>query len=142
MKVVDLNILLYAINEDAPQHPRARRWWESTLDDDEPVGLPWVVVLGFLRLTTRSGLLPRPLTPKQALDTVEEWIEHPLVSLLNPGDAHWPLFRAQVETAGLAGSQTTDAHLAALAIEYEGTLYSTDRDFTRFASLRVKNPLA
>ena len=116
MKVVDLNVLLYAINEDAPEHPLARRWWESALNDDEPVGLPWVVVLGFLRLTSRGGILPRPLTPAQALDTVQEWIEHPLVSLLHPGDSHWSRFRALVESAGLAGNLTTDAHLAALAI--------------------------
>ena len=141
MKVVDLNVLLYAVNEDAPEHASARRWWESALNGEEQVGLAWVVVLGFLRLTTRGGLLPRPLTPAQALDTVQEWIDHPIVALLQPGDSHWSRFRALVETAGLAGNLTTDAHLAALAIEYGATLYSTDRDFRRFAGLRVKNPL-
>jgi uncharacterized protein len=141
MKVVDLNVLMYAVNEDAPEHAGARRWWESALNGEEPVGLPWAVVLGFLRLATRGGILPRPLTPGQALDTVQEWIEHPLVSLVNPGDSHWSRFRELVESTGLAGNLTTDAHLAALAIEYDATLYSTDRDFKRFASLRVKNPL-
>ena len=97
--------------------------------------------MGFLRLTTRSGILPHPLTPTQALDIVQEWIEQPLVSLVNPGDSHWPRFRALIESTGLAGNLTTDAHLAALAIECDATLYSTDKDFTRFASLRIKNPL-
>ena len=141
MKVVDLNVLLYAVNRDAPEHANARRWWETALNGDEQVGLAWPVVLGFLRLSTRAGVLPRPLTPTQALDTVQDWIEHPLVVLLHPGDAHWSRFRALVESAGLAGNLTTDAHLAALAMEYDATLFSSDADFGRFASLRVKNPL-
>jgi predicted nucleic acid-binding protein len=35
-----------------------------------------------------------------------------------------------------------DAHLAALAIEHGGQLYSADRDFGRFAGLDWINPLA
>lgn len=141
MKVVDLNVLLYAVNQDAPNHRQARRWWESALNGDEQIGLAWPVVLGFLRLSTRSGVLPRPLTPTQALDTIQEWIDHPLVVWLHPGDGHWLRFRGLVESAGLAGNLTTDAHLAALAIEYDATLCSTDADFSRFASLRLQNPL-
>lgn len=141
MKVVDLNILLYAVNEDAPEHADARRWWEAALNGEEQVGLAWAVVLGFLRVSTRGWILPRPLTSAQALDIVQSWLDHPLVALLEPGDAHWERFRALVESAGLAGNLTTDAHLAALTIEYDATLYTTDRDFKRFASLRVKNPL-
>ena len=141
MKVVDLNVLLYAINEDAPEHSKAKRWWESALNGDEQMGLAWAVVLGFLRLATRGGLLPRPLTPTRALDIAQEWIEHPLVVLLHPGDAHWQRLRTLIETSGLAGNLTSDAHLAALAIEYDATLYSTDKDFTRVGSLRVKNPI-
>lgn len=141
MKVVDLNLLLYAINEDAPQHAKARRWWEATLNGDEQVGLAWPVVLGFLRLCTRSGILPRPLTPRQALDIAGEWVAHPLVALLHPGDGHWAILRGLMESVGVAGNLTTDAHLAALAIEYDATLYSTDGDFSRFSSLRFKNPL-
>ena len=105
------------------------------------MGIAWAVVLGFLRLTTRRGVLPRPLTPAQALHTVQVWIDHPIVVLLHPGDSHWTRFRTLVESSGLAGNLTTDAHLAALTMEYDATLYSTDNDFTRFASLRVQNPL-
>lgn len=142
MKVVDLNVLLYAVNADAPHHGRAKAWWESALGDDEPVGLAWPVVLGFLRLATRSGILPRPLNPRQALDVVQEWIEHPQVTMLLPGAGHWATFRSLVEAAGLAGNLTTDAHLAALALEYDATLCSTDADFSRFKGLKLVNPLA
>lgn len=141
MKTVDLNLLLYAINEDAPEHAKARRWWEAALNGDEQVGLAWVVGLGFLRLATRAGILPRPLTPKQALDIVQEWIEHPTVVMLHPGDGHWVILRSLLDPAGVAGNLTTDAHLAALTIEHDATLYSTDSDFSRFADLRVRNPI-
>lgn len=142
MQVVDLNLLLYATNADAPQHSKARSWWEGALNGDEQVGLPWPVALGFLRLTTRGGILPRPLTPRQALDTLEEWIEHPQVVLLHPGEGHWAILRELVEATGAAGNLTTDAHLAALTIEYGATLYSTDVDFGRFPTLKFRNPLA
>jgi uncharacterized protein len=141
VKVIDLNVLLYATNADAPQHQRARAWWEATLNADEQVGLAWPVVLGFLRLTTRAGVLPRPLTARQSLDLVEGWLQHPLVAAIHPGDEHWSILREIVESSGTAGNLTTDAHLAALAIEYDATLYSTDGDFARFKNLRSSNPL-
>ena len=142
MKVVDLNVLLYATNADAPRHADARAWWEAALAGDEQVGLTWPVVLGFLRLTTRAGILPKPLTPRQALDVVDEWIAHPQIAMLHPLDGHWAILRGLVETTGAAGNLTTDAHLAAIAIEYDATLYSTDGDFARFPSLSLQNPLA
>lgn len=141
MKVVDLNVLLYAVNADAPQHAAARSWWEAALSGDEQVGLAWPVLLGFLRLTTRPGLLPHPLKPAQALDLVEEWIEQPVTVLLHPGDGHWRTLRRLVTHRGTAGNLTTDAHLAALAIEYDATLCTSDRDFALFPGLRVENPL-
>ena len=141
MKVVDLNVLLYATNIDVPQHQKARSWWERALNSDEQVGLAWPVLLGFIRLVTRGGILPHPLTPRQALEVVDEWVKHPMVALLHPGDEHWSILRTILESSGAAGNLTTDAHLAALTIEYDATLYSTDQDFKRFSGLKFKNPL-
>jgi len=84
------------------------------------------VVLGFLRLSTRRGVLPRPMAPDTALDVVGEWVAHPLVTLLLPGDDHWGILRGLLESTGTGGNLTTDAHLAALALEYDAALYSTD----------------
>lgn len=142
MKVVDLNLLLYAVNADAPHHDRARAWWEALLGGEEQVGLAWPVVLGFLRLSTRAGILPRPLTARQAVDVVQEWVDHARVAMLTPGAEHWSVLRGLIETSGTAGNLTTDAHLAALALEYDATLCSTDTDFSRFAGLKFENPLS
>lgn len=142
MKVVDLNLLLYAVNRDSVHHARARTWLEQTLSGDEPVALPWVVLLGFLRISTTARILPRPLTVEQALGVVDSWIAQPVVVPLGPGAEHWLILRSLLEEAGTAGNLTTDAHLATLAIESGGELCSTDTDFARFPKLRWTNPLA
>ena len=141
MKIVDLNVLLYAVNASAPQHAAALKWWERTLNGEEQVGLAWPVLLGFLRLTTRPGLLPRPVKPRQALLVVGAWLAHPVTTIVHPGDAHWSILQRLLEEAGMAGNLTTDAHLAALALEYRATLCSTDDDFRRFKGVERQNPL-
>lgn len=142
MKVVDLNILLYAVNSDAPHHRQARVWWERALSEEEQVGLAWIVILGFLRLATRTNLFPRPLPPKRAMGVVDEWIGHSTVVMLEPRERHWSILRDLLTESGTLGNLTTDAHLAALAVEYGATLYSSDNDFSRFgAALKFVNPL-
>jgi hypothetical protein len=142
VKLVDLNLLLYAVNRDSPQHQRARSWLERTLGDDEPVGLSWVVVLGFLRLATSPRVFPRPLAPDQAVAAVDGWLAQPAVVTVAPGAEHWRVLRNLLTESGTAGNLTTDAHLAALAIEHGAELCSTDGDFARFRRLRWLNPLA
>jgi toxin-antitoxin system PIN domain toxin len=142
VKILDLNLLLYAINRDSAPHPRARAWVEATLSGDEPVGLPWVVLLGFLRIATSDRVLPRPLRPGPALDLVDNWLRQPVVVPLGPGEGHWAILRGLLEETGTAGNLTTDAHLAALAIENGAELCSTDSDFARFPRLQWVNPIA
>ena len=141
MILVDANILIYAVNRDASHHSAARAWWEATLSESEDVGLAWIVILAFLRVTTRPGILDRPLDPEAAIDYVEEWLAQPFVRLAVPAEGHWAILRNLLLEAGLAGNLTSDAHLAALAVEHGAQLYSTDHDFARFAGVRHVNPL-
>jgi toxin-antitoxin system PIN domain toxin len=142
MILLDANVLIYAVDADAPQHAKARRWLERTLSGDVPVGLPWIVLLAFVRITTRAGVLRRQLSADQAIAFVDEWLEQPYVELVGPAAGHWPLLKKLVREVGAAGNLTSDAHLAALAIEGGWELASTDHDFRRFGGLRVVNPLA
>jgi uncharacterized protein len=142
MRLVDLNLLIYAVNSDAPFHQAARKWWEASLSDGKAVAFAWVVVLGFLRITNNARIMPHPLTDRQTLDIMEEWLSQPSVVILAPTERHWPIFRQLIADSGMAGNLTTDAHLAALAIEHGATLYSTDHDFSRFDGLRWRNPIA
>jgi toxin-antitoxin system PIN domain toxin len=137
----DLNLLVYAHNRALPWHEPARVWWEGLLVRGAPVALPWVVVLGFVRLVTHPRVLVEPLAPGAALDRVEGWLARPAVRLVEPGPRHLAILRGLLEAAGTAGSLTTDAHLAALAIEHGCTLHSNDADFCRFPGLSWRNPL-
>ena len=142
MKLVDLNILLYAVNRKAPRHGIVRSWWEAALSDDEPVALAWIVLLGFLRLATNARVFPEPLTPEQAMDRVEAWVTHPKTRLVEETEEHWRILRRFLTETGTAGNLTTDAHLAALAISHGATLVSCDADFGRFRHLRWENPVS
>ena len=141
MKLIDLNLLIYAVNTDSEVHKPAKAWLESTLSGDEPVALPWVVLLGFLRVMTSRRVMTRPLTAEQAIRIVDRWVQLEQVVLLHPGGDHWRIMKGLLERAGTAGNLTTDAHLAALAIEQDCELCSTDRDFGAFPDLRWINPL-
>ena len=141
MIVPDLNLLVHAYNRDSPSHAAARDWWEGLLNGSRPVGLAWVVVLGFLRITTHRQILARPWPVGAACERVRSWLARPYLSILHPGDRHADVLLALLEALGTAGSLTTDAHLAALAIEYQAELHSTDADFRRFVGLRWLNPL-
>lgn len=142
MILIDTNVWLYACLSDTPHHPPCRAWLEEALNGEEPIALPWQVAVSVLRISTQSQLLSRPLTLEQALHLVQSWIEHPLVKVLTPGDRHWSILQELLLQVGRAGHHSNDAHLAALAIEHNGSLCSADADFRRFPGLRLINPLA
>lgn len=142
MKLIDLNLLLYAVNRDSIRHAAAKEWLEGTLSGSERVALPWPVILGFLRIATNGRIQPQPLTPDDALGVVDSWLSLSTVVALHPGEEHWRILRELLVDTGSAGNLTTDAHLAALAIEHGAELCSTDSDFGRFQRLRWTNPLA
>ena len=141
MIVPDLNLLIYAYNDDAPLYASARSWWEGLMNGTERVGTPWVVAAGFVRLMTQPNVLNDPFTPDEAIDTVEEWFRLPHVAPLNPGTEHLRLMRGAVAAAGVGGDLVTDAHIAALAMEYQAEVHTNDADFGRFPGLRWRNPL-
>jgi hypothetical protein len=142
MKLVDLNVLLYIVNVDAPNHERVREWWQRTLDAEELVGLAWITLLGFLRVSTRTGVFPSPLSVLEACEQIEEWLSLANVRGIQETDQHWSVSRELLEQVGTAGNLTTDAHLAAMAICRDATLVSCDHDFRRFPKLRWENPAA
>jgi toxin-antitoxin system PIN domain toxin len=140
--LVDVNLLLYAYNADSPQHGAARNWLDALFDGDDAIGLPWVTLWGFIRLTTNPRVLPNPLPADQALSIVGEWLVQPEVRVVEPGPRHFDILRKLVVADQASGRKSTDAVLAALAMENGATLASSDHDFRRFRGLRWLNPLA
>jgi len=141
MILPDINLLVYAYNRDAPGHVKARAWWESALSSPEAVGLPWAVLLGYLRVMTHPRILLRPASPIRAIEHIRSWLEQSSVQVLHPGPRHLEILESLLAHTTVAGNLTTDLHLAALAIEYQAVLHSNDADFSRFPGLRWRNPI-
>jgi toxin-antitoxin system PIN domain toxin len=139
--IPDINLLLYAHNEAAPHHASARTWWSDCLNKSEPVALPWIVSSGFIRLTTHPRVLADPLSPEQAVDYVSSWLGRPNVLVIEPGKTFHTHFFGYLKALRTGGNLTTDAYLAALAVEHQAELHSNDTDFYRYNGLRWRNPL-
>ncbi|MHB8241189.1 MAG: TA system VapC family ribonuclease toxin [Solirubrobacteraceae bacterium] len=141
MKLPDVNLFVYAADETSAHHGPAREWVEKTMSGTETVALAWLTLIGFVRLTTNPRSLTRPWGVSEALDVVDGWLAQPAVTVVHPTDRHAAVLRDLLAPLGTAGNLTSDAHLAALAIEHGATLCSSDNDFSRFAGLRWVDPL-
>lgn len=138
MIIADLNVLLYAVDRSSAKHAEAKDWLEASLNEGaEELGLPWIVHLGFLRLTTSRKVFPHPLSIEEACAWLDHLRDHPAVTPIQPGTAHAGILRHLLLAAGTGGNTVTDAHIAALALEYDATLVTGDRDFLRFPGLKT-----
>ena len=142
MILLDANLLIYAINQDAPSHRKAKSWLESAISGPDTVGFSWNVLLAFLRLTTRPALFRNPLSVEIAFDLITSWLDQPSTTVVHAGPRHLRILRDLILPMGTGGNLTSDAHLAALAIEHGAELCSSDHDFGRFPGLKWHNPLA
>jgi toxin-antitoxin system PIN domain toxin len=142
MIVVDVNLLLCAVISGFPQHQAARDWWEHLLNGAAEVGLASPAVFGFLRIATNPRVLATPMSIAAAVGHVRTWFDRPNVRLLVPGPGHQDIAFDLLAGIGTAGNLTTDAQLAAYALELDAEIHSSDTDFARFAGLRWVNPLA
>jgi hypothetical protein len=140
VKLVDANVLLYAVNSDARHHAASRRWLDSALSGQSTVGFAWVVLLAFLRLSTKAGLFPNPLSPGEAMDRVEGWLEAGPAVVVEPTADHRRIVRGLLDQLGTGGNLVNDANLAALAIEHRGVVVSYDNEFSRFGGVRWEEP--
>jgi hypothetical protein len=142
MILVDANLLLYAEDSLSSHHSAARAWWDEQLSGTEPLGLCWPVLTAFVRIATNPRLHQRPLTLDEACERVQSWFDQPCVRLLHPTEQHWRFFQQVLRTGNATGNLVTDAHLAAVALEHNCELCSTDSDFARFPGLKWRNPLS
>jgi hypothetical protein len=140
VKLIDANVLLYAYDSSSPHHATCRLWFESALNGEETVALPWQSLLAFVRIATNPRAVRNPLSGPIACGIVSSWLERPNVVVPEAGEHFWEIFQAQVRDAQVSGPLVTDAALAALALELGAALCSTDRDFRRFDRLNLIDP--
>lgn len=141
MIVPDVNLLLYAYRREMPDHETAWQWWTDLLDGDEQVGIPWSVVIAFLRLMTNRHAMVLAITIDEAIQCVADWFRHSHVEPISPVDDHMSNIAALLRSVQTGGNIVPDAHIAALALEYNAEVHSNDSDFGRFSGVRWHNPL-
>jgi toxin-antitoxin system PIN domain toxin len=141
VKLLDVNLLIYTVDEESSHHEPALRWFEETLSGSETVAFAWHALVGFLRITTRPRGAHDPWPIQSALDEIQRWLAQPVATVVHPTPRHASVLRDLLAPVGTGGNLTSDAHLAALAIEHGATLCSHDNDFSRFAGLRWVDPL-
>jgi uncharacterized protein len=141
VKLPDVNLLLYAIDEDSSRFEQAGPWVEGLFGGTDTVALAWAVALAFVRLTTKPRVMAQPLSVDESLDVVDGWLARPNVVVVHPTDRHASVLRELLAPFGTGGNLTTDAHLAALSIEHGAELCSSDGDYSRFPGVRWHDPL-
>ena len=140
MKIVDANVLLYAVNSASEHHDASRRWLDDALSGADRVGFAWVPLLAFIRLTTKVGLFPCPLRPGEAIQRVTDWLAAPGALVVGPSARHGDVLGALLGSVGTGGNLVNDGHLAALAVEHRATIVSYDSDFGRFDGVIWQTP--
>lgn len=146
MIVPDVDLLVYAYREGTYQHNNARQWWEELVNGREDIGIPWAVATGFVRIMANPTAMTIPVQPSQTIDVVKAWYSYSHIRPLNPGILHLQFLRqALVESGDSAGvaaaNRVPDAHIAALALEQDAEVHTTDTGFARYSGLRWRNPL-
>lgn len=141
MKLVDTNVLVYAVDSDSPRHEESHAWLQRALNEPETILLPWLSLIGFIRIASNPRLHRFPLAGREAVQLVEGWLSRPNVLAPEPDARH--LRRVQellVAAGGVGGNLVNDAHLAALALQHEATVVTFDNDFSRFPGVRWESP--
>lgn len=140
MRLVDVNVLVYAFREDAPGHAEHRAWLEALVSSDEAYAVSDHILSGFLRIVTHPRIFHPPAPIEAALTFAEAFRSRPNAVPVAPGSRHWEIFTKLCREAGAKGNLVPDAWLAALAIEQGCEFMTTDRDYARFTALRWRHP--
>ena len=140
--LIDANILLYGVDEDSPFHASAHDWIDETLNGSRRVGIPWLSLVAFVRIATHPRALREPLTPAEAWQFVDEWLDAPAVWVPVPGRGHREILGRLIRDLDLRANLVSDAVLAALCIEHGLQMVSADSDFARFTEISWLNPVS
>ncbi len=142
MIAIDTNILVYAHREDSSWHKEADHCITNLAESSAAWAIPWPCIHEYLAITTHPKIYKLPTPLKIAIKQIECWLEAPSVTLLSETETYWPKLSEALKNGKIAGPQVHDARIAALCLLHGvKELWTADRDFTRFKSLKVRNPL-
>ncbi len=142
MIAVDTNIMVYAHRVDSPWHAAASARLRELAEGSAAWALPWPCIHEFLAIVTHPRIYRPPTPVAGALDQVEAWLESPTLVVLGEADGHWQALKRLALAGKIDGPVFHDARVAAICATHGvRELWTADRDFGRFAGLRVVNPL-
>ena len=141
MIIPDTNLLVYAYSLRAPQNGEARSWLQQLIEGSEPVGLPWEVIVSFIRIMTKPQVVTGLQQPADAVAVVEQWLSREHVAVVEPGPSHLELVSDLLTAVGQGNGRVPDAHIAAIALHHEAEVHTNDYGFSRFPGLRLSYPL-
>jgi len=142
MTAVDSNILVYSVREDSPWHRAALDCVRQLAEGEAPWAIPWPCIHEFLAVVTHPRIYRPPTQVQDALRQVERWMESPTLLLIGEGPGYWEHLRTLVAAGKVIGPLVHDARVAAVCrFHGVGELWTVDRDYSRFAGLRIRNPV-
>ncbi|MBI2898484.1 MAG: PIN domain-containing protein [Deltaproteobacteria bacterium] len=141
MILCDVSVLLPACMPAAPSHARCRALVEEVANAEEPFAVSQIVLAAVVRIATNPKVFRPAASPERVFEFAEALLGHERAVLVAPGPRHWRIFRDLVTVTGIRGSDTTDAYLAAIAVEHGCIWWTADRGFARFSGLRWRNVL-
>ena len=141
MICLDVNVLVNAHRLDVADHDSYAGLLVGLATGSEPLGLPDVVLSGFLRVVSNRRVFRVPTPSATALEFVDQLISSRAGILLRASERHWSTFVELTQDLGAMGNDIPDAYIAAYAVDNGATLLSADRGFARFDRLRWRHPL-
>lgn len=140
MILPDTNVLIGAFRRDVANHISCKRWLEETVNAPTPYGMSPQVLVSLVRIVTNPRAFRQPDSLDSALEFCDALLDQPHCQIIQPGPRHWIIFQDVCRTGRASGNLVQDAWLAALAIESGSEWITLDRDFSRFESLRWREP--
>jgi len=138
---LDVNILLYASNEESAHHKIALQFLKACVEGEAVFYLPWPVLMVYLRIATHPSIFSSPLTPKEAEANISRLLKSSHATLLSEGKGFWSCYRKLTKRMVVRGNLVPDAHIAGILMSNGiRDIATNDSDFRRFESLRVYNP--
>jgi toxin-antitoxin system PIN domain toxin len=139
---IDTNVLVFAYNQDTPQHKAAQEFLQAKIGEEETWVMPWPVVHSFLRLTTHPGIMPRPLSAREASAVIQAFVELPQLQLIGESPDFWEPYKKDLLQVSARGNLVPDVQIIAL-LKQNGvkTFFTADRDFRRFDGIKIVDPL-
>jgi len=142
MIAIDSNILVYAHREDSSWHELANRSLTELAESGSPWAIPWPCIHEFLGIVTHPKVFRPPTPLRRALDVVDSWFEASSFHVIGETTGYWDELRRTLESGRITGPAIHDAKVFAICrLHGVRELWSADRDFSRFAGIRIVNPL-